>query len=62
MRYKPDGTRALDTTVGNWNGGPNLAAIEWENEQVGQRRAYIVGGTGTDDVASANKCLVVDFY
>ncbi|KAL8809948.1 MAG: hypothetical protein Q9223_002762 [Gallowayella weberi] len=62
VRYKPDGTRALDTTVGNWNGGPNGAAIEWEMAQVGQRRAYIVGGTGTDDVASANKCFAVDFY
>ncbi|KAI4234941.1 MAG: hypothetical protein L6R40_006609 [Gallowayella cf. fulva] len=62
VRNKPDGTRALDTTVGNWNGGPNQAAIEWENEQVGQRRAYIVGGTGTDDVASANNCFAVDFY
>ncbi|KAI4089488.1 MAG: hypothetical protein LQ339_008549 [Xanthoria mediterranea] len=62
VRYKADGTRALDTTVGNWNGGPNLAAIAWENEQVGQRRAYIVGGSGTDDVASSNKCFAVDFY
>ncbi|KAI4220183.1 MAG: hypothetical protein L6R36_007803 [Xanthoria steineri] len=62
VRYKADGTRALDTTVGNWNAGPNLAAIAWENEQVGQRRAYIVGGSGTDDVASSNKCFPVDFY
>ncbi|KAL8645371.1 MAG: hypothetical protein Q9226_007338 [Calogaya cf. arnoldii] len=62
VRYKSDGTRALDTTVGNWNGGPNKAAIEWENEHVGQRRAYIVGGSGTDDVRSGNMCLAVDFY
>ncbi|KAL8850885.1 MAG: hypothetical protein Q9221_004198 [Calogaya cf. arnoldii] len=62
VRYKSDGTRALDTTVGNWNRGPNQAAIDWENEHVGQRRAYITGGSGTDDVRSGNCCLAVDFY
>ncbi|KAL8786273.1 MAG: hypothetical protein Q9213_002868 [Squamulea squamosa] len=62
VQNKPDGTRALATTVGNWASGPNQAAIDWENQQVGQSRAYIVGGTGTDDVASSNKCLAVDFY
>ncbi|KAL8936674.1 MAG: hypothetical protein Q9216_004812 [Gyalolechia sp. 2 TL-2023] len=62
IQKKPDGTRALATTVGNWMSGPNQAAIDWENKKVGQRKAYIVGGTGTDDVASSNKRLAVDFY
>ncbi|KAI4120576.1 MAG: hypothetical protein LQ338_006912 [Usnochroma carphineum] len=62
FQNKPDGTRALATTMGNWISGPNQAAIDWENQKVGQRKAYIQGGTGTDDVASSNKCLSVDFY
>ena len=59
---KPDGTKALATTVGNWMSGPNQAAIDYERKVVGQKHAYITGGTGTDDVASHNKCLAVDFY
>ncbi|KAL8840883.1 MAG: hypothetical protein Q9170_001147 [Blastenia crenularia] len=62
VQNKPDGTRALATTVGNWMSGPNQAAIDWENQRVGQQKAYIQGGTGTDDVASGNQCLAVDFY
>lgn len=59
---KPDGTKAIATTVGNWAAGPNQAAIDYLNKVVGQKKAYIVGGTGTDDVASKNKCLAVDMY
>ena len=59
---KPNGERALATTMGNWESGPNQAAIDWENQQVGQRYAYITGGTGVPDVASANQCLQFDFY
>ncbi|KAL8637015.1 MAG: hypothetical protein Q9228_005668 [Teloschistes exilis] len=58
IQKKPDGTRALATTVGNWMSGPNQAAIEWEQKKVGQQRAYIVGGTGVPDVASKNKWFV----
>ena len=43
-------------------GGPNQAAIEYERRVVGQKHAYITGGTGTDDVGSRNKRLAVDFY
>lgn len=59
---KPNGTKAIATTVGNWMSGPNHAAIDYLNKVVGQKKAYIVGGTGTDDVASKNKCLAVDMY
>jgi hypothetical protein len=59
---KPDGTKALATTVGNWASGPNQAAIDYLNRVVGQQKAYIVGGSGTDDVASSNQCLAVDMY
>ena len=59
---KPDGTKALATTMGNWACGPNQAAIDYENQVVGQQKAYVTGGTGTDDVASGNQCLAVDFY
>lgn len=62
IQNKPDGTRALATTVGNWMSGPNQAAIDWENRVVGQSKAYIQGGTGVPDVASRNQCLAVDFY
>lgn len=59
---KPDGSKALATTVGNWTGGPNKAAVDYLNKVVGQKKAYIVGGSGTDDVASKNQCLAVDMY
>jgi hypothetical protein len=59
---KPNGTKAIATTVGNWAAGPNQAAIDYLKKVVGQKKAYIVGGTGTDDVASKNKCLAVDMY
>jgi hypothetical protein len=62
IRKKPNGERAIDTTVGNWNGGPNRAAIDYLNRVVGQRKAYIVGGTGVPDVASKNKRLAVVMY
>lgn len=62
IRKKPNGERATDTTVGNWMGGPNKAAIDYLNKVVGQRRAYIVGGTGTPDVASKNNRLAVVMY
>ncbi|KAL9046065.1 MAG: hypothetical protein Q9214_001007 [Letrouitia sp. 1 TL-2023] len=62
VQNKPDGTRALATTVGNWMSGPNQAAIDYELQVVRQERAYIVGGTGVPDVASSNRALAVDFY
>ena len=48
--------------MGNWMGGPNQAAIEYEKKVVGQEKAYITGGTGVPDVASHNQVLAVDFY
>jgi hypothetical protein len=62
IRKKPNGERAIDTTVGNWNGGPNKAAIDYLNRVVGQQRAYILGGTGVPDVASKNRRLAVVMY
>ncbi|KAB5571851.1 hypothetical protein GE09DRAFT_645783 [Coniochaeta sp. 2T2.1] len=62
IRKKPNGERAIDTTVGNWNGGPNKAAIDYLNRVVGQKRAYILGGTGVPDVASKNRRLAVVMY
>lgn len=62
IRKKSNGERATDTTVGNWMGGPNRAAIDYLNKVVGQRKAYIVGGTGVPDVASKNNCLAVMMY
>lgn len=62
MQNKPDGTKALATTMGNWMSGPNQAAIDYLNQVVGQQHASVTDGTGTDDVASSNKCLAVDFY
>lgn len=62
LRKKPNGEEAIASTMGNWLGGPNQAAIKWLNEKVGQKKAYIVGGTGTPDVASKNQELAIDFY
>jgi len=62
IRNKPNGERALASTAGNWLGGPNQAAIKWLEEKVGQKKAYIVGGTGVPDVASKNQQLAFDFY
>ena len=59
---KPDGEKVIASTMGNWAAGPNKAAIEYLDRVVGQKKAYITGGTGTDDVASRNKCLAVDMY
>ena len=59
---KPDGEKVLASTMGNWMGGPNQAAIEYEKKVVGQEKAYITGGTGVPDVASHNQVLAVDFY
>jgi len=62
VQKKPDGTRAIASTMGNWAHGPNKAAVEYLEKVVGKGKAYIVGGTGVPDVASANKCLAVDMY
>lgn len=59
---KADGSKATASTMGNWMGGPNKAAIEYLDRVVGQHKAYITGGTGVPDIASHNKCLAVDFY
>ncbi len=59
---RADGARVLASTMGNWLGGPNQAAIDYERKVVGQKNAYITGGVGTDDIASKNQRLAVDFY
>lgn len=62
FRNKEDGTKALAPTEPDWNGPGNTAAIAHLNKVVTQQKAYILGGTGVPDIASANKCLAVDFY
>jgi len=62
FQNKPDGTKALASTMGNWLGGPNQAAITHLNKVVGQSKAYITGGTGVPDIASKNRCLAITFY
>jgi hypothetical protein len=59
---KPDGSKALGSTMGNWNGGPNQAAIDYLKKVVGQSKAYITGGTGVPDIASKNNRFAVVFY
>ncbi|KAL9003660.1 MAG: hypothetical protein Q9188_003483 [Gyalolechia gomerana] len=59
---RQDGVRVLASTVGNWMAGPNEAAAEWMEKEVGQKKAYIRGGTGTDDVASKDRRLAVTFF
>ena len=43
-------------------GGPNKAAIEWLEKEIGREKAYVTGGTGVPDVASHNQVLAVDMY
>ncbi|KAJ9606640.1 hypothetical protein H2200_008648 [Cladophialophora chaetospira] len=57
-----DKVKVLASTMGNWLGGPNEAAIKWETEKVGQKLAYITGGSGTIVVNSKRKRLLVDFF
>lgn len=59
---KEDGKKVLASTMSNWLGGPNEAAIKWERERVGQEKAYVTGGTGTRDVASKDRRMGVEFY
>lgn len=59
---KPDGTKALASTMGNWMGGPNQAAIQYLQTAVGQSKAYITGGTGVPDIMSTNNQFNVVFY
>ena len=62
LQSKPDGTKAIASTMGNWNGGPNQAAIDYLNGVVSQSKAYITGGIGVPDIASKNNVLAVVFY
>ena len=59
---RKDGVECLASTMGNWMAGPNEHAVEWEEKEVGQKKVYIKGGTGTDDVMSQNRRLKVVFY
>jgi len=59
---KENGRKLLDTTEGNWERKTNQETIKHLQDAVGQDNAYIVGGTGTRDIASDNNCLSVIFY
>jgi len=58
---RSDGEHVLASTMGNWMGGPNQAAIAAQKEKIG-KEVYVTGGTGVPDVASKNQRLAVDFY
>lgn len=59
---RSDGKECIASTMGNWLGGRNQAAISYEKKVVGQKKAYIEGGEGTDVVSSKDKRLAVEFY
>lgn len=59
---RSDGKECIASTMGNWLGGRNQAAINYEKKVVGQKKAYIEGGEGTDIVISRDKRLAVEFY
>jgi hypothetical protein len=58
---RSDGKDVIASTVGNWMGGPNQAAIDLQQSAL-RGRAYVVGGTGVPDVSSHNNRFVVNFY
>jgi len=58
---RADGAHVLASTMGNWMGGPNQAAIDAQKGRIG-KEVYVTGGTGVPDVASKNQRLAVDFY
>lgn len=57
---RSDGKTVIASTMGNWLGGPNHAAID--AQQVIKTKAYVTGGSGVPDVASGNGRLAIDFY
>lgn len=59
---RSDGVECIASTMGNWMGGKNQAAIDYEKHVVGQKKAYIEGGSGTDVISSKNKILAIEFY
>ncbi|KAL9626648.1 MAG: hypothetical protein Q9204_007141 [Flavoplaca sp. TL-2023a] len=59
---REDGVVCLASTMGNWMAGPNEAAAEWLFKEVGQKKAYIKGGSGTDIISSKNRRFDVCFY
>lgn len=56
-----DGVEVLASTMGNWMGPPNKAAIDYQRPLIG-KTTYVVGGTGVPDVAARNHRFSVDFY
>jgi hypothetical protein len=59
-QVRSDGVRVLASTMGNWLGGPNQAAIDAQQRRIGSL-VYVTGGTGIPDVASKNRRLAVEF-
>ena len=57
---RSDGVRALASTMGNWLGGPNQAAVDAQQQRIGSL-VYVTGGSGVPDVASNNRRLAVEF-
>jgi hypothetical protein len=62
LKKKPDGSKAIASTMGNWSGPANQAAITYLEKVVGQKKAYITGGTGVPDIMSTNNQFKVVFY
>lgn len=58
---RSDGKEVLASTVGNWTGPPNQAAIAYQRPLIGDT-TYVVGGTGVPDVKAANHRFSVTFY
>lgn len=56
-----DGVEVLASTMGNWMGPPNKAAIDYQRPLIG-KTTYVVGGTGVPDVAARNHRFSVDFH
>jgi hypothetical protein len=58
---RQDGQKVIASTAGNWMAGPNQEAVKFLSSQIDSSKAYILGGTGVQDVASKNQALNVTF-
>lgn len=59
---KPNGERAIKSTLGNWETSYSQAAIDYIDGKGLQGKVYASKANDVPDVASANNCMIATFY